>query len=78
MVLEQNLEYARKLRADVKVLSGADAAQAILKFAMQRGITQIFVGHSTAPHGGWKRLKTNLIDRLIRSAEGIDVVVYPH
>ena len=78
VVLEQNLEYARKLGAEVTVLSGADAAQAILKFAMQRGITQIFVGHSTAPQGGWRRLRSNLIDRLIRSAEGIDVVVYPH
>jgi len=78
MILEQNLEYARKLGADVEVLKGADAAQAILKFAMQRGITQIFVGHSTAPHHGWKWFRSNLVDRLIRSAEGIDVVVYTH
>ena len=28
-VLKENLEYARKLGADVEVLSGADAAQAI-------------------------------------------------
>jgi two-component system sensor histidine kinase KdpD len=78
IILEQNLEYARKLGAEVTVLSGADAAQEILKFAMQRGITQIFVGHSTAPHDGWRRIQSNLVDRLIRSAEGIDVVVYPH
>jgi K+-sensing histidine kinase KdpD len=78
IVLEQNLEYARKLGADVEVLSGGDAAQAILKFAMRRGITQIFVGHSTVRHDGWRRVRSNLVDRLIRSAEGIDVVVYPH
>ena len=77
-ILQQNLESARKLGVDVEVLSGADAAQAILKFAMQRGITQIFVGHSTARHDGWRRFRSNLVDRLIRSAEGIDVVVYPH
>jgi two-component system sensor histidine kinase KdpD len=78
IVLEENLEYARKLGAEVEVLSGADAAQAILTFAMQKGITQIFVGHSTARHNGWRRLRSDLVDRLIRSAEGIDVVVYPH
>lgn len=78
VILEQNLEYARKLDADVEVLSGTDAAQAILKFAMQRRITQIFVGHSTTRHNGWRRLRRSLVDRLVRSAEGIDVVVYPH
>jgi two-component system sensor histidine kinase KdpD len=78
IILEQNLEYARKLGADVEVLKGTDAAEAILDFAMQRGITQIFVGHSTAPQNGWKWFRGNLVDRLVRSAEGIDVVVYPH
>jgi two-component system sensor histidine kinase KdpD len=77
-VLEQNLAYARSLGAEVAVLAGTDAAQTILKFAMQRGITQIFVGHSTTRHDGWRRFRSNLVDRLIRSAEGIDVVVYPH
>jgi hypothetical protein len=28
--------------------------------------------------GGWRRLWSNLVDRLIRSAEGIDVSVFPH
>ena len=78
LIVEHNLEYARKLGADVEIVSGTDAAQAILKFAMQRGITQIFVGHSTAREDGWRRFRNNLVDRLIRSAEGIDVVVYPH
>ena len=75
--LQQNLDYARQLRAEVEVLSGLDAADAILKFARRKGITQIFIGHST-PEGAWRRLWSNLIERLIRSAEGIDVVVYPH
>ena len=75
--LRQNLKYARELGARVFMLTGLDAADAILKFARQKGITQIFVGHST-PHGAWRRLWSNLVDRLIRSAEGIDVVVFPH
>ncbi len=76
-ILRQNLKYARELGAQVFTLNGLDAADAILKFARQRGITQIFVGHST-PHGAWRRLWSNLVDRLIRSAEGLDVVVFPH
>jgi len=76
-VLRQNLKYAHKLGAQVFTLSGLDAAEAILKFAGQKGVTQIFLGHTT-PHGAWRRLWSNLVDRLIRSAEGIDVVVFPH
>ena len=75
--MQQNLDYARQLGAQVEVLNGLNATDAILKFARQKGITQIFVGHSM-PEGGWRRLWSNSIDRLIRSAEGIDVVIYPH
>ena len=76
-ILEQNLKYARELGAQVEILNGLDAAEAILKFAREKGITQIFIGHSMR-QGAWRRLWSNLIERIIRSAEGIDVVVYPH
>jgi two-component system sensor histidine kinase KdpD len=75
-VLKRNLDYARELGAQVEMLSGFDNAEAILRFAKQVGITQIFVGHSTR-HGVQTRIWGTLVDRLIRSAEGIDVVVYP-
>src|ERR1019366_6022224 len=76
-ILQQNLDYAHQLGAQVEILSGLDAVDAILKFAHQKGITQIFIGHSMR-EGGWRRLWSNLVERLIRSAKGIDVVVYPH
>jgi two-component system, OmpR family, sensor histidine kinase KdpD len=76
-ILQQNLEYARELEAEVEVLSEPDAVGAILKFARQKGVTQIFIGHSMRS-GGWRGLRSSLIDRLIRAAEGIDVLVYPH
>jgi two-component system, OmpR family, sensor histidine kinase KdpD len=76
LTLEQNLDYARELGARVEILTGFDTADAILKFARQKGITQIFVGHSTR-HGIHRRIWGSLVDRLIRSAEGMDVVVYP-
>lgn len=75
-ILNRNLEYGHELGADVELLSGLDNAEAILRFAKRRGITQIFVGHSSS-EGVRARLWGNLVDRLIRSAEGIDVVVYP-
>ena len=62
----------------METLTQTDAAEAILTFAMQRGITQIFVGHSSVSQSIWGRIRGGLVARLIRSAEGIDVVVYPH
>ena len=76
-VVQRNLDCARQLGAQVEILTGPDTAEVILKFARQKGITQIFVGNSTH-EGGWRHLWRNLIDRLIRSAEGIDVIAYPH
>jgi two-component system sensor histidine kinase KdpD len=76
-ILRQNLDYARQLGAEVETLTGLDAADAILEFARQKCITQIFVGHSTR-EGAWRRLWRSFIGRLIRSAEEMDVVVYPH
>jgi two-component system sensor histidine kinase KdpD len=76
-VLRQNWEYAQRLGAQVETLIGLDAVDAIVKFARERGVTQIFIGHSLR-EGAWRRLWSNLIERLIRAAEGIDVVVFPH
>jgi two-component system sensor histidine kinase KdpD len=75
--LGRNVRHARELRADVHVLSGSDPATAILEFATQRGITQIFIGRDAAPHDLRARLRGNLAVRLIRAAEGIDVIIYP-
>jgi two-component system, OmpR family, sensor histidine kinase KdpD len=74
--LDANLDSARALGAEVEVLHGFDNAETILNFAKQKGITQIFVGHSTG-RGLQTKIWGSLVDRLIRSAEGIDVVVYP-
>ena len=41
----------------VATLTDSDPAPAILEFAMQRGITQIFVGRSSAPPDLWTRMR---------------------
>jgi two-component system sensor histidine kinase KdpD len=77
-LLAKNLGYAHELGAEVHDLTDSDPVTAILEFAMQRGITQIFVGRISTPPDFWTRLRGNLAARLIRAAEGIDVIVYPH
>ena len=76
-VLESNLSHARAMGAEVAVLEGLDPLEAILEFARRKGATQIFIGHSLN-EGSWRRLWSSFVNRLIRSAEGIDVTIFPH
>lgn len=75
--LESNFALARKLNAQVHTLEGEDPIHAIIEFARQHGITQIFIGHSTH-ESLWHRVWGSFVDRLIRQAEGIDVRVFPN
>ena len=83
--LERNLALARQNGAEVEILEGEDPIQSILNFASERGITQIFAGH-TLQNKWWQRLAGsyvrshlgNHVDRLIDRAHGMDVRVFPH
>jgi two-component system, OmpR family, sensor histidine kinase KdpD len=76
-LLEQNLDMARKVGAQVEVLHGEDPVAAILRHATAHGITQIFVGHSLRT--GWlDRIKPDPVERLILEADGMDVRIFPH
>ena len=75
--LERNLQIARTANAHIEILDGVDPIETILKFAHDRGITQIFVGHSTRERW-WERLTGTPLDRLIRGANDIDVRIFPH
>jgi len=75
--LERNLTIAREMGATIRVLEGhRDPARALITFAREAGITQIFIGHSMRK-GWWNRLRGNPVERLIQLAEGIDVRVFP-
>ncbi len=75
--LERNLAIAREVNASIKMLeSHRDPARALITFAREMGITQIFIGHSMRK-GWWHRLRGNPVERLIDLAEGIDVRVFP-
>ena len=75
--LERNLTVARANGAHMEILEGEDPIAAIMNFARDRGITQIFIGH-TLQQGWWQRLTSNPVDRLIEQAHGIDVRIFPH
>jgi two-component system sensor histidine kinase KdpD len=74
--LNQNLELARKLGAEVNILEGADPMGEIIKFAREQRVTQIFIGHTQ--RSSWRFWVANPVDRLIEAAEGIDVRIFPH
>jgi two-component system sensor histidine kinase KdpD len=75
--LERNLSIAREVCATIRVLEPhRDPARALVTFAREIGITQIFIGHSMRK-GWWERLRGNPVERLIDLAEGIDVRVFP-
>lgn len=73
--LHDNLEYARKLGAEVHVLQGADAIDTILQFAREQRITQVFIGHTRQQR--WKFWAPNPVERLIAAAEGMDLRLFP-
>jgi len=75
--LDRNLAIARAAQANIELLDGEDPIATILDFARERGITQIFVGHSSRENW-WQRLIGTPLDRLIRGANDIDVRVFPH
>jgi len=75
--LERNLDLARQEGARIRTLEGEDPVAAILQFAREHRITQIYVGHSPAL-SWWSRFRKTTADRLIEAAEGIDVKLIPH
>ncbi len=75
--LERNLDVARQAGACVEMLDGEDPIDTILKFAQERGITQIFVGHTLRQSGLGRFLKSP-VDRLLERPQGIDIRVFPH
>jgi len=71
------LELARNCSARVITIEAKDSVAAIVEFARAEGITQLFVGHS-APRGLREIFSRNSLDRLILSASGMDVRIFPH
>jgi two-component system, OmpR family, sensor histidine kinase KdpD len=77
VTIRRYFDAAKKAGASTEVLESDDPISAIVDFARQKRITQIFIGHSA--RNSWRdRFFGDPVLRLIRAAEGIDVRVFPH
>jgi two-component system sensor histidine kinase KdpD len=75
--IRRYFDAAKEAGAATEILESDEPISAIVDFARQQRITQIFIGHSA--HNSWRdRLFGDPVLRLIRAAEGIDVRVFPH
>lgn len=72
--LTENLRLAQELGAEPIRLEGTDPAEALARFARERGITHAIFGRSRAP--AWReRLRGSVLDRFMRAAPRVDVLV---
>jgi two-component system sensor histidine kinase KdpD len=72
--LTENLRLAQELGAEPVRLEGTDPAEALARFARERGITHAIFGRSRAP--AWReRLRGSVLDRFMRAAPRVDVLV---
>src|ERR1700675_172101 len=77
VTIRKYFDAAKKAGASTEVLESNDPISAMVEFAREKRITQIFIGHSA--HNTWRdRFFGDPVLRLIRAAEGIDVRVFPH
>jgi two-component system sensor histidine kinase KdpD len=78
--VNDSLDFARKLGAEVHVIEGSEGAKGpidtIMKFAHDQRATQLFIGHTQ--QSTWKFWAQNPVDKLIREAEGMDVRIFPN
>jgi two-component system sensor histidine kinase KdpD len=72
--LADNIELAKELGAEIVRVEGTDVAEALAKFARERNITHAVFGRTREP--AWReRLRGSLLDRFMRLAPGVDVLV---
>jgi two-component system, OmpR family, sensor histidine kinase KdpD len=72
--LQQQLDFARNLHIETRVLEGEDEALALVEFARRNGVTQIFV--AKPPRSSLPLLsKRQLAMRVVRLARNMQVTV---
>jgi two-component system sensor histidine kinase KdpD len=73
-LLERHLDFARKLQIETRVLEADNAAEALVEFARQNGVTQIFLSKPAKQSLTWIR-KNDLVMDVIRLATDRQVTV---
>ena len=72
--LEERLALAKTAGAQIEILDGEDAVDAILDFAKSRAITQLFIGHTQSKR---KWPWSDPVEKLIRRSHGMDLRIFP-
>lgn len=74
LAVEKHLRFARSLQIETRAIPGKDIAKAVVEFARQNKVTQIFVAH---PHTGLaERLRRkNYTENIVRLAQELQVTV---
>jgi two-component system, OmpR family, sensor histidine kinase KdpD len=72
--LEDKLALARSAKAQIEILDGDNAVEAILDYANSHAITQLFIGHTQNTR---KWPWSNPVEKLIRRSRGMDLRIFP-
>ena len=72
--LVSNIQLAQSMGAEIVKLVDANVADALSRFAVERGVTLLIVGQSS--RSLWHRLRRgSVVDRLVANDRGLDVLV---
>ena len=72
--MEKHLRFARSLQIETRVLGGGNVSKAVVEFARQHQVTQVFVAHSEVPL--LDRLRgRNFTEDIVRLGQDLQVTV---
>jgi two-component system sensor histidine kinase KdpD len=72
--VERHLGFARNLRIHTEIVEGLDLAAAVVQFAHNHSVTQVFMGRSVSRN--WKqRLHGTTLERVVRLARDIEITI---
>jgi two-component system sensor histidine kinase KdpD len=74
MAVEKHLRFARSLQIETRTIPGKDIAKAVVQFARENKVTQIFVAHSEA-NLRERLFRKNFAENIVRFAQDLQVTV---
>lgn len=78
MALEKHLNFARNLHLETRLLEGAEPAAELVRFAQDRGVTQIYLGRELANRSmpfAQALFGADFIREVVRLARGVEVTI---
>jgi magnesium transporter len=72
--VERHFRFAEDLRVETAIVNGKNAANALVDYAHQQGVTQIFIGPAAEQPKGWFR-GLDFTDQVLYQARDLEVTV---